>query len=229
MKITKTAALFISSFILSGCASTPSEITKAVPPAESEKIITWKNSETLSEIPLWVKDALSGNIAALENGELSQSLAGKYFIVIEGSCSKSDELKKDLRLLETSVAAQYNVQLAKNINTELDGLCSGKLFSDDAAKSFLTGKAAQAVFQGFESTADFWILQENTHKNGKTRNEIYRAVQIFACDRELWLKEAAAYIKRVSMEGSSKGLKKAASSPEETARSIKPVKTDIYY
>ena len=225
MKITKTAVLFMSALILSGCASTPSGSTKVSAPVESAKIIAWKNSKSLSEIPLWVKDSFSGNISALETGELSENLAGKYFIVVEGSLNKTAETEKDLRLLETSVTAQYNVQLAKNINAELDRLSSGKLFSNQETKELLTGKAAQAVFEGFESVADFWILQENPNKNAKT---LYRAVQIFACEKELWLKEAEAYIKLVSME-SNKELKKAASSPEETARSIKPVKTDIYY
>ena len=234
--ISLAAVLASAAICLAGCASTPassSEPQQNLPPASksvTRENIDWKGAAVNAEIPDWVVDAIASDYAALESGTLSQKLKGKYYVIVEGDRNRNDQKStKDLKLLESSVNAQYMVQIAQTLNNGVDQRFSGVLSANEDTQKQLTATATQATFTGFQNVGDYWILQRITDSKKNTATDTYRVVQIYACDKDLWEQQAAAYIKKLGMESDSEDLKKAGEMADNIAAGLKPSKTPVYY
>lgn len=231
----KKTNLFLAAVILSagtylsGCASTNEASAPSIATGSSvtRETIDWKGAVVNREPPVWVYDALASDYESLENGELAGKLKDKYYVVVSGSRVKKTD--RDLKLLESSVAANYMVQIAQTLNNGVDQRFSGSLSTNEDTQKQLTATATEAKFTGFMKVGDYWLLQRVTDKKNDKTTENYTVVQVYACEKDLWQQQAAAYIQQLGLETDSADLKKAGQMADEIAASLKPATSAAVY
>lgn len=231
----KSSLLIAGAFALvfAGCSSSGN--VETAPAVKTDKSVTrenidWKGAAVAADIPQWVVDAIASDYDSLEAGDLASKLKGNYYVIVEGDRNRTDmKTSKDLKLLESSVNAQYMVQIAQTLNNGVDQRFSGVLSANEDTQKQLTATATQATFTGFHCVGDYWILQRISDSKRDTTTDTYRVVQIYACEKSLWEQQAAAYIRRLGMEADSEDLKKAGEMADDIAAGLKPSKAPTYY
>ncbi|MCR5217832.1 hypothetical protein [Treponema sp.] len=231
----KKTNLFLAAVILSagayltGCASTEETSDKSLSTGSSvtRETIDWQGAVVNRDPPVWVYDALASDYDSLENGELASKLKDKYYVVVSGSRAKKSD--RDLKLLESSVTANYMVQIAQTLNNGVDQRFSGALSTNEDTQKQLTATATEAKFTGFQKVGDYWLLQRVTDKKNDKTTENYTVVQVYACEKELWQQQAAAYIQQLGLNADSPDLKKAGEMADEIASSLKPATSSAVY
>ncbi|MBE6355365.1 hypothetical protein [Treponema sp.] len=231
----KKTNLFLAAVILSAgsylssCASTNEASTPSITTGSSvtRETIDWKGAVVNREPPVWVYDALASDYESLENGELAGKIKDKYYVVVSGSRVKKTD--RDLKLLESSVAANYMVQIAQTLNNGVDQRFSGSLSTNEDTQKQLTATATEAKFTGFMKVGDYWLLQRVTDKKTDKTTENYTVVQVYACEKDLWQQQAAAYIQQLGLNTDSADLKKAGEMADEIAASLKPATSAAVY
>ncbi|MBO6177541.1 MAG: hypothetical protein J6O39_08380 [Treponema sp.] len=231
----KKTNLFLAAVILSAgsylssCASTNEASTPSITTGSSvtRETIDWKGAVVNREPPVWVYDALASDYESLENGELAGKIKDKYYVVVSGSRVKKTD--RDLKLLESSVAANYMVQIAQTLNNGVDQRFSGSLSTNEDTQKQLTATATEAKFTGFMKVGDYWLLQRVTDKKTDKTTENYTVVQVYACEKDLWQQQAAAYIQQLGLNTDSADLKKAGQMADEIAASLKPATSAAVY
>ncbi|MBB5220055.1 hypothetical protein DYE49_09235 [Treponema rectale] len=231
----KKTNLFLAAVILSAgsylssCASTNEASTPSITTGSSvtRETIDWKGAVVNREPPVWVYDALASDYESLENGELAGKIKDKYYVVVSGSRVKKTD--RDLKLLESSVSANYMVQIAQTLNNGVDQRFSGSLSTNEDTQKQLTATATEAKFTGFMKVGDYWLLQRVTDKKTDKTTENYTVVQVYACEKDLWQQQAAAYIQQLGLNTDSADLKKAGQMADEIAASLKPATSAAVY
>lgn len=231
----KKSNLFLAALVLSAgtyltsCASTDDSSKKTISTSSSviRETIDWQGAVVNRDPPVWVYDALASDYDSLESGELSSKLKDKYYVVVQGSRAKKTD--RDLKLLESSVTANYMVQIAQTLNNGVDQRFSGALSTNEDSQKQLTATATEAKFTGFQKVGDYWLLQRITDKTNDKTTENYTVVQVYACEKELWQQQAAAYIQQLGLNADSPDLKKAVNMADEIAASLKPASSAAVY
>ena len=79
----------------------------------------------------------------MKNIQTLDQLKDKYYVVVSGSRVKKTD--RDLKLLESSVAANYMVQIAQTLNNGVDQRFSGSLSTNEDTQKQLTATATEEV------------------------------------------------------------------------------------
>ncbi|MCM1321567.1 MAG: hypothetical protein NC041_02965 [Bacteroides sp.] len=116
--------------------------------------------------------------------------------------------------MQENVTAQYAAEIARGLNQAVDARFAGVLGDDEDAQQTLTATAAKAKFAGFSKASDGWILRQSKSDSSQY---IYSYIAVYACDKDVWQSQVAAYIKSFGVNSKSENMKKAAEMADSLA------------
>ncbi len=191
--------LFAGAFLLAGCKSTDTKVSKSV----TTEIIDFRGAEFSTEPAAWVKTAVMENAVDKETlpSSVQDQLAGKHYIitVTDGTANQA------LNVVETRAKAKYLQDIALSLNA----IVVTQVSADNADADELTSAAAVAEFTGFSKVTESWVQKRVTDKTKKTTKDVYSFIAIYACDNTLWQQQAADYARKIGQQTQSENLKKA--------------------
>lgn len=185
--------------------------------------IDWKGAGVGADVPDWVVAATEDDFEGLP-ADMQKRLDGKFYLIMTTErVRKEVGSTKDLKMAQEAAAAGYMVNIARSLNAAVDARFSGVLSANEDSQKTLMATAANARFTGFTRVADSWVLLRVNDLLAQKVTDIYTVVQIYACDQNLWQKQAANYIREFAKENpDSADMQKAAAMADDIAVSIKP-------